>query len=329
MSANEFGLQGTIPHNNEPTPIELCDVSNPELLARYRCKRAEWLSWYSFRADDPNSIEGQIIGMVFLDLSYRVLTKPRAEVITRGDIAASSGILTAVLDQGYVATQVLAIRRLLDKRPDVFSIRRLLDDIASHQNLITREIFVAHDGTPYDPAGWQALPPSIEFEIFGIEAPTLFKFLRSSERHEIFDKLSSISPANRNRQDTIRIEIFEKLRSWLESVEAEKLVKLSHKFLAHAADALSRNDLTFSGISLTDIEAAQKAIVGVERAITDDILRMEVARDVVAMTPLDYFRGLDAKFVATEALININAHWDELEEDRNKWKDAYENELYV
>ena len=145
----------------------------------------------------------------------------------------------------------------------------------------------------------------------------------------MFDKLSGVLPADRCRQDKIRIEVFERLQSWLNSAEAKKLVTLSHKFFAHAADVASRNALTYSGVSLKDLEAAQKAIISVERAITDDILCIEIARDVVAMPPLGFLKGLDAVYVPKEAIAEMDTHWEELEKDRNKWRDAYETELYA
>jgi hypothetical protein len=153
--------------------------------------------------------------------------------------------------------------------------------------------------------------------------------LHCSERHKIFDKLSGILLADRNRQDTIRIEIFERLQSWLNSAEPKKLVILSHKFFAHAADVASRKGLSYSGVSLKDIEAAQKAIISVERAITDDILYIGESRDVVAMQPLGFLKGLDAVYVPKEAIAEMDAHWDELEKDRNKWRNAYKAELYA
>jgi hypothetical protein len=328
MDSDTFGLRGRVHEEGDPPAVEKCDVSDFNRLAEYRQKRDEWLGWYSFRKDDPNNIEGQIIGMVFLDLSYRLLAKPRGDMGQGPDIAARSGILAHMLDQGYVATQVLAIRRLLDGRSDVYSIRRLLGDIKKNSSLITREIFVAYDGTPFDPEGWQSLPPSVEAQIFGIDAPGFFRFVRSAERHKMFDKLSGTATASRNRQDLIRTEVFEKLESWLNSAEPEKLVTLSHKFFAHAADLASRNTLGYSGVSLSDIEAAQKAIVSVERAITDDILFVGISRDVVAMTPLGFLQGLDAAYAPKEVLVEMDAHWDELAKDRNKWRNAYEADLY-
>jgi hypothetical protein len=73
-------------------------------------------------------------------LVYRTLVVPRHKVDEEPAVEAKSNVLAHFLDQGYVATQILAIRRLLDTRNDVFSLRRLLDDIGKHRLLITQEI---------------------------------------------------------------------------------------------------------------------------------------------------------------------------------------------
>jgi hypothetical protein len=323
----KFGLQ-EFDTNSPPPPVEKCDVSKPKELAKYRKKREEWLGWYEFRKDEPNSIEGQIIRMTFEDMSYRMMTKPRGETSQDVKIAARNGLLVHMLDIGYAATQILAIRRLLDKGSDVMSMQRLLNSIKANRKLITRENYVAYDGKPYGPDGWQSLPASPEIQMWGAEAPGLYGYLMSGERHKLFDKLSGVSVASRSRQDLISVTIFERLEGWLRSVEAEKLVTLSHKFFAHAAGAESRGNLTLSGFPLGDIEKAQRAIVRVERAITDDILFIGVAREVVAMQPLGFLHGLDAPYVTTEMIAKMNTHWDELKAERNTWSKGYEDDLY-
>ncbi len=325
--SSTFGLQVSDP-NAPPPPVEACDVVNPLKLAKYREKRAKWLTLYEFRKDEPNNVEGQIIRMVFLDMSYRILTRPRGEEPPGTPIAARNGLLAHMLDIGYAATQVLAIRRLLDKGSDVASLQRLLTDIRSGRKLITRENYVAHDGKPYDPNGWQSLPPSPEIQIWGADAPGLHYYIISNERHKIFDKLSGTIPANRSRTDLISESIFDRLEGWLRSVEAEKLVRLSHKFFAHAADSTSLGALTDPGVLLSDIEKAQRAIVRVERTITDDILFRGIARDVVAMQPLGFLSSLDAPYVTSEAVAKMDAHWDELASERNSWSNGYECDLY-
>jgi hypothetical protein len=229
---------------------------------------------------------------------------------------------------GYAATQVLAIRKLLDRRSDVISLQRLLTDIKGHQQLLTREVYVGYDGKPYDPDGWMSLPPTAETQIWGVDAPGLNNYLMATIRHETFDKLSGVPTSARSRTDLISMGIFDKLQGWLRSVEAEKLILLSHKFFAHAASSDNLGSVTDSGVLLSDIERAQRAIVRVERAITDDLLTMGVARNVVAMQPLGFLNGLDAPYVTPETITEMDKHWDALEAERNTWSHGYENELY-
>ena len=126
--------------------------------------------------------------------------------------------------------------------------RRLLDDISRNRRLLTREIYVCHDGLPYDPDGWQTLPQSVEMKIWGLHASGASHYLGAHFRHETFDRLSGVLPANRWRNDQIKDSVFVTLRSWLETTPAERIIRLSHKFFAHAADASSRVSLQYSGI---------------------------------------------------------------------------------
>jgi len=325
--SEELGLQEFDP-NAPPPAVEDCDVLKPRELAKYRLKRAEWLRLYEFRRDEPNNIEGQIIGMTFLDMSYRMMTKPRNDIPQDVNIAARNGLLAHMLDLGYAATQVLAIRRLLDKGRNVASLQRLLTNLKSNRKLITRENYVAYDGKPYNPDGWQSLPTSPEIQIWGSEAPGLHGYLMSNERHKLFDKLSGVSETNRSRTDLISKSIFDRLEGWLRSAEAEKLVTLSHEFFAHAADSNSLGAPVGSGVLLSDIEKAQRAIVRVERAITDDILFIGVAREVVAMQPLGFLSALDEPYVTAETIAKMDAHWDELKAERETWSQGYDSDLY-
>ena len=265
--------------------------------------------------------------MMFLDLAYRILASARQSTDQGSAFAAQSGLLAHFLDQGYVATQVLAIRRLLDGRKDVFSLRRLLDDLTDHRELITRENYVCHDGLPFDSEAWQSQVQGMEVQIWGIQAPGLHNFLASRVRHEMFDRLSGVSPTARQRGDLIKEEVFDKLKKLLLNSTAEKIVVLSHKFFAHAATTDSRGSLAFSGIKLSDVDEVQRAFVRVERAITDILLFVAIARQVVPMPPLGLFKGLEHPYGSTEAIKNMDTVWDHLVEERNQWAKGIEQDI--
>ena len=309
------------------TPVDQCDVVDRKKLQQYRDKRYEWLSWYELRKGEPNTIQQQLFSMMFLDMAYRLLASARQSVDQGVTFSAQSGLLAHFLDQGYVATQVLAIRKLLDGRKDVFSLRRLLQDMSDHRSLITRENYVCHDGLPYDSEAWQSQAHDVEVQIWGIQAPGLGRFLGSHTRHEMFDKLSGVLPVARQREDLIKADVFAKLKKLLMNSKAEKIVLLSHKFFAHAATEDSRGTLAFSGIKLSDVDEVQRAFVRVERAITDLLLYIAIAREVVPMPPLGMFKGLEHPYASAEAIKNMDTIWDQLTQERNQWGKGIEQHI--
>jgi hypothetical protein len=317
-------IHGNIPTSRYKFPVEDCEVNDRSALTEYRAKRDIWLRWYEHSGTEPHSIQQQLFSMIFIDLTYRTVTGPRQD---SANIAAKSGILAHLLDQGYVANQVLAIRRLLDPRKDVISLRRLLNDIAGSRHLLTREIYVCYDGLPYDPGSWQSLPATQETRIWGLNAPGLAKYLGSSLRHEMFDRLSGIPSTTRTRTDTIRDIVFDRLEAWIKMSSADELITLSHKFFAHAAEPSSRGTLEYSGIKLAHIAKIQRALVRVERAITDQILFIAMGRDVVPMPPLGLFKGLDNPYALTDSVERMYMQWEDLSAERNEWARGVAEEL--
>jgi hypothetical protein len=317
---------------NRKTPrykssIEECDVHDRNALIRYRAKRDLWLGWYEHNTTEPHSIQQQLFSMIFIDLTYRTVTSSRGRAEGGANMAAKSGILAHLLDQGYVANQVLAIRRLLDPRHDVISLRRLLNDLSKNRNLLSREIYVCYDGLPYDPDSWQRLPPTQETNMWGLEAPSLDKYLGSRSRHEMFDRLAGVSLLARARTDRIRDAVFDRLEEWVRASPADKFLKLSHKFFAHAAEPSSRGTLAYSGIKLADVALIQRALVRVERAITDQVLFIAEGRDVVPMPPLGLFKGLDSPYASTDSVEMMYRQWDELSKERDNWTQGLVEEL--
>ena len=96
-------------------PIEECNVEDLDALKTFRAKRDEWMSWLS--GEDQHSIMNQIASMIWNDAVFRIINESRrlgAAALTAH--AANSGFLARFMDQCYAATQVLAIRRLVELR---------------------------------------------------------------------------------------------------------------------------------------------------------------------------------------------------------------------
>jgi hypothetical protein len=149
-------------------------------------------------------------------------------------------------------------------------------------------------------------------------------------RHEQFDSLSKVNSSARSRTDKIHASIFNRLEKWLSVSGAAKLRVISNKYLAHAANPQSRGKLAPSGLDFKDVEAAQRAIIRVTRAIYNILLLSGVYSPVVTMHPLGYFGAVwDERLKSMIAsTARMQASWDVLEKERNKWAFGIDDELF-
>ena len=298
-----------IPANQQISPTEKrlavpqqsCDVLNRRNLESYRSLYRKWMGWYEYTSENPNTIEGQIMNMMFHDLTYRSITSIRASLSSEAQISARSSTLAYITDSGYLANQVLAVSKLVDSGSDVVSVLRLVKDIQGNRKSITREVYVAGFGAPYDPMTWREKHDENDpmVQIWGLQAPGLSRWLQSHYAHERFDVLSGSSAERRSREEVIQPAIFQRIIEWLSIPEIKELKSLRDNFLAHA----------------------QEAIIRAERAITDCLLSLGIARDVVGFPPLGIFSGLDIPYSTKAGQDKMHARWDELKAERETWKD--------
>jgi hypothetical protein len=289
-------------------------------LQKFIGKRNEWFTAYDVVQGEPNSILRQIHGMLLTEMSYRVAIQEHREQNANG--ISSPPIMGFLLDSGYFSSQILAIRKLLDKGTDVLSLRRVLDDIQKNKKLIPREIFVSFDGTPYDIVPFELSTPGLQ----PMDSPFSMQ-MKCRMRHERFDGLSRVSPDKRTSKDLIHDSIFERLEAWLEEGGVENLRKISNKYVAHAADARSRADVVGNLLAFDEIEAAQRAIIRVTQAIFDIILSSDTYSPVVPMVPSGYFGNVWDGNSMVVSTTRMQARWDSLEEIRNEWSKGIEEEL--
>lgn len=190
-----------MPDNKYDYPVEVCDVSDPERLRLYREKRSEWL--HLMNGDPDHAVWRQITTMIWNDAVFRMTNEARRLAIEgKRASAALNGPLARFIDQGFVATQTLAIRKLMDqanRNPDrqIVSLQRVLADIRAYRELITREHYVAYDALPYDPEPArrrhfeQILADSTKGISSGWLPTTGPQAYSEAERaHESFDRLS-------------------------------------------------------------------------------------------------------------------------------------------
>jgi hypothetical protein len=145
--------------------------------------------------------------MVWTDVAFKTLTN-----FAVGDDgnALNNPLMIEALLHGHVATQVLAIRRLVDDgNSDIISLRRLVKDMRRNFALFTRENYVCFDGLPYD---YEAVRHTRFMENAGnwgkggIWVPTSGPQgdCISESAHRQFDQLAGIDPAKRSREGAER-----------------------------------------------------------------------------------------------------------------------------
>ena len=308
-----------------------CDVpiERHSVLQSYRDKRRLWLSWSS--TDEHHAIWTVLSSMVWTDVAFKTLTN-----FAVGDDgnALNNPLMIEALLHGHVATQVLAIRRLVDDaNRDIISLRRLVKDIRRNFALFTRENYVCFDGLPYD---YEALRHARFMENAGnwgkggIWVPTSGPQGdgTSESAHRQFDKLAGIDPAKRSREDHLPVSLLTTIEKWLDDSGADDLAKWSHAYLAHAGGPEARKriaDLTVTANKITD---AIKALARVTEAISAWLLFAGGRSNaLMPVAQFNQFEKLDKPIMQVGGEAAADKIWQQLSGERNRYVDGVDAEL--
>jgi hypothetical protein len=178
-------------------------------LEAYRAKWRTWLDWID--NDEDHAIWTTLSAMIWNDVSFRTLADLGAN---DPDSPLTNSLVAEKLINGHVATQVLAIRRLMDNNRNNISVRRLISDIRSNYALFTRENYVCHDGLPYD---YESVMQA-EISQHANKGPFWGStsgpqaWCTSQMAHQQFDRLSGITPKNRTREDRLPRALLDRIK---------------------------------------------------------------------------------------------------------------------
>ena len=300
--------------------VSVCDVRNKGNLENYRQKRAEWLSFLV--GDEPHSISSQISTLSWDFCLFKTINELRRISVEQPTKSVGfNPYVSQMFDAGFFATQSLAIRRLTDAPNaragrNVISLKRLISEIRTLRNIMTREVYVCNDGLPYD----HALAEQTWFEqrhqsgtfnqrqylpVQGAKA-----WQSSAELHEKFDFLSGVQATARSRDDLILPERLDDIETKLSA--CKDIRKLVDKFIAHAADLPSREELSEGETytTLNKLHEAHKSIFQVAVFINNNILGAASFATNVPIPQDDHLVNLDKKWVQTAKLDFAHKIWD-------------------
>lgn len=308
-----------------------CDVPEERraALQSYRDKRRLWLSWIS--TDEHHAIWTVLSSMVWTDVAFKTLTN--FAVGDEGN-ALNNQLMVEALLNGHVATQVLAIRRLMDDgNSDIISLRRLIKDLKRNFTLFTRENYVCFDGLPYD---YEAVRHARFMEHAGnwgkggIWVPTSGPQGdgTSEMAHEQFDKLAGVDAAKRSREDRLPASLLATIEKWLDDSGADDLAKWSHAYLAHAGGPESRKRIVDLRVTTNKITDAIKALARVTEAISAWLLfaggRSNSLMPVAQFNPFD---KLDKPIMQAGGEALGYKLWHQLSDERNRYLDRVDTAL--
>lgn len=300
--------------------LSQCDMPSErrKTLQMFRDKRKLWLSWIDH--DEHHGIGSVVSSMVWSDVSIRTLSQI---AMTNENSALNNSLVTEGLVNGYIATQVLAIRRLMDHRGDVISLRRLVKDVQSNIKLFTRENYVCFDGLPYDyEAVGRVVADSRKSDIFWSDSSGPMAFGASQMAHEWFDSLTGISPQNRNRQDCLSASRLKTIESWLDESAAEELANWSHAFLAHAGSLEVRSKFTNAGPTLNKISEAIKILAKATESILSWFLYSSRFKgSLMPAAQFNQFEKMNFPVLMPDLADKAVESWSQLGAERDRWLD--------
>ncbi len=266
--------------------------------------------------------------MAWTDVSFKALTH---FAINDENNGLNNALLAEALLEGHVATQILAIRRLIDDgNSDIISLRRLVKDLRRNSALLTRENYVCFDGLPYDYAAVQQkqMMERAGKGFFWGETSGPLAHVTSRMAHEQFDKLAGIDPMKRSREDRLPVSLLTTVERWLDDSGAGQLAKWSHVFLAHAGGPQARKRIADLKVTTNKITDAIKALARVTEAISSWLLcaggRTNILMPTAQFNP---FEKLDKPIMRAGGEADAYKFWHQLSDERNHYLDGVDAEL--
>ena len=302
-------------------PVDECDVHDRTNFAAFRTKRSEWLDL--LERDTEHSISAQLSSLVWQDAVFRLLVKTVTSAPAGRQNALNNTLLHEALRSGYVTGMIVGVGRLTDPATTdatkgVVSLKRLISELTSQRRLFTRENYVCCDNRYYDPN--TIPPPSARGMTAGSPTFVTSDLFAALRLHPIFDNLSGIPEGSRQRTDLVEVTRLSGLSDLLQVPAIGRLRELRNKFIAHAADATSRQALNSPNFKFTFAEA-DEALKSLCRAY--QIIRTEFLchsdGPIVPVPQFDITEHLDASVAGADQRAKLRDEWHSLMDERNQW----------
>jgi len=303
-------------------------------------KRKQWLEVLS--GEDRHSISRQLTDMIWDAASFRMVNEARrlAPPDSKGGVQLN-WMMHSLMDRGFFASQILAIRRLTDSYSlegpkGVYSLSGLLKDMQAQRHLLTRAAVFAAEGLAYDyepiRRRWRAYADERRS---GSETawatPADLDWHKHERRHEAVDMLTGVRPEARRPEDVIQEAVLVNLASKVARASKE-IVTYAKKFIAHAATPESRAIVNADDavLTLNHLWEAHKHLCQVAKFLAIEVLG-DSCPGLLRIPLFNQFRHMDKPLIDSSRLGELRELWKQFEEECQSWKqwdlDTYRSEF--
>lgn len=293
---------------------------------KYLVLRKKWLDWMLH--DSLHAIRPQVHDLLWdyvVFISINEIQK-KSQTATCKSVGFNRTVLN-LLDSGFVATQSMRIRRLVEHQPkepdrEVISLRGILKDLKDNRELITRKNYVTIYDRPYNYEKARKKESQViihddrvHVDTMKSEGPLAWEV--SERSHFKFDELSHVSAHERKANDLIDIDYFNDLQSKLSI--CDDIIQFSNKFIAHAASPKARVGLTDrqSKVTLNKLEEIHKRVYQVANSILNDIFGESMGGLPAPAFPL--FENLEKSWGTESDIESLDIVWQKYENKVSNW----------
>jgi len=285
------------------------EITDECCFSQFKLKMDEW-KHNLIDKDNQNSVLRQLEYFIWIFCAYSVIDqiKRDAENNKNPEIGFNNTVFH-LFKEGFFRTQIVGIRSMIDKRNDVISLRRIIDDMCDNAHIITRANYIAYFDQPYNYEEAERKYKKIySGPVLNPPGNGECAFMSSKRLHNHFDNLSGINKKNRNRLDIIAQQKFIDWKSRLSA--CNKVKEFANKHLCHLS-----NDNNLNSINLDDIKSCIKVLFIIIKEMKENIFVPNVL----------YFE----KYVFVDFDVeNFSKRWIATDQDAQKLVETKVNEIF-
>lgn len=294
--------------------VEKCDIPSARygLLREYRNFRDDITE--RINGDDATSIKNQILDLTWNTAVFRMLNEARFLEKER----AVSSTMWELIVAGYASMMILGIRRLLDTNRRSNSLISTILKIKDYPHFHTRELYVCHDGLPFDWLSLQTnamktMRPGLQW--LPTKGPTAYA--GSELAHLSFNKFCS-EPATGKRGEKFSIDLLDELTSQLNTPGLRAIHILADQRYAHMDRHSAKTD-SIPNVTYNDIDSALENLVRIGNRLSLLFLNQHVFGSAVATPQFNPVEHLDQAWITPSTAPLMEKYWDEISTKMNLW----------